>query len=132
MHVFIEVTSGLECPPCMCCFHSQILSPAQLAAGSQPVQIVRSVGTNYKFPAPSPYRKPGPQRHGYKQEVFDGGQFSCFRICDPTCDFWSKCSNDVTYENDVKIMHQIIMVLSGFSPAHKNSKKLSCDNVFYK
>ena len=64
----------------MCCFYSQILSPAQLAAGSQPVQIVRSVGTNYKFPAPSPYRKPGPQRHGYKQEVFDGGQFSCFRI----------------------------------------------------
>ncbi|KAH3874319.1 39S ribosomal protein L51, mitochondrial-like isoform X1 [Dreissena polymorpha] len=33
----------------------------------------RSVGPEYKFPAPSPYKTPGPNRHGYKQNWFDGG-----------------------------------------------------------
>ena len=53
-------------------------------------------------------------------------------ICDPTCDFWSKCSNDATKWNDVKIMHQIFMFLRGFSQAHKNCKKLFSDKILYR
>ncbi|WAR15012.1 RM51-like protein [Mya arenaria] len=55
------------------CLTSQYQPPSQVLASQIQQVRCKSVGPNYKFEVPSPYKKPGPSRHGYQQKLYDGG-----------------------------------------------------------
>jgi len=43
---------------------------------SPPSEVSSSLEPTYKFNVKSPYRNPGPRRHGYSQQIYDGGKSS--------------------------------------------------------